>query len=187
MLLILLLLLLLLMWLLLLIELCRFFVWSHCFHVCYIIIIRLILIIVDKMNKYRFELNHLFFFTFNIVNAHINELLYSWLVICWFNNEIQNVKHDLSISFSERLFSFSRVLLTSSSNASFVKLLIVSQSFSTISRTTILIALMKSRHAYFWRLLNRYLSIFRASLDFRLFLNSLNRVKTINIVCHART
>ena len=187
MLLLLLLLLLLLTWLLLLIELYRLFVWSYCFHVCCIIIIRLILIIVDKMNEYRFELNHSFFFTLNTVNAYINRLSYSWFVICWFNNEIQNVKHDLSMSFSERSLSFSRVLLTSSSNALFVKLLIVSRSFSTILRTAILTALMKFRHACFWRLLNRYLNIFRASLDLRLFLNSLNRVKIINIVCHART
>ena len=145
----LLLLLLLLTWLLLLIELCRFFVWSYCFYVCYIIIIQLILIIVDKINKYRFEFNYLFFFIFNIVNAYINELLYSWLVICWFNNDIQNVKHNLSTIFSERFFSFSRVLRTSSSSDSFIKLLILSRSSSIILRTITLIAFIKFRYVCF--------------------------------------
>lgn len=143
---------------------------------------RLILIIANNMNEYLSELIHWFSWIFNTINVHINEFSYSCLLIWWFNNAMQNFKHNRFNTFNDEsssMFAFSMML-----NMSFG---CVFWLFFVRFSIAIWIASLNVRHVYRWFLMNRYLNIFHVSLCRCRILLSAIRMKNINICCHVRT
>ena len=168
--------------LLLLKLLWRLWSWSYFFYVCCIIIMLLILITANNMGEYLFEFIYWFSWIFNTINAHINGFSYLCLMIWWFNNVMQNFKHNCfktSSGESLSVFTFSVILDT--------PLDFVFCFFSMRFLICIWTALLNARYVCCWLLMNRYLGIFYVSLCLCRVLLSAVRMKNINICCHALT